>query len=286
MNPYIIAGLVIFAIGFALWFSSPSGYLTSPQQPNPPLLGPLSYIASVSFFIVAIYSFIQFVNHTFNQGLFIIYLALTVVSVFLTVGAFKFGREAASNFLRNMKCLADAKGEHVRYEQNQIALEHARENAEHDQKLREQTTKTHIREQEVRRTQLGVTEQEAVLRGEMIPVARQAGLGVDGVYKVNEHKYLKQIDLRNRWEETEQDLTAADFADSSQQRQVLSERRKELEQLIRERSRVNREEPDDYVKNKLLERYDKGIKNLEDEIDSREARLVLPKVAQENRRLT
>jgi hypothetical protein len=278
----LIVGLIAVCGGFYMLRSPKPGDIPTPSSPTKPLL----YLLAIGIALFAVWCLVMFINSVQNQAMFALFLGLMILSIILSKKLFTFASEADERHAKNMKAHAEAMQGRVAHQRSLVELENARQNAIKEQILRDEAMKTQLREQQVKRTHLSVSEEEAELRRDVIPVARQSGLSVDDVREVNKHKYKTKIDLQRRWEETEQDLIAADFADSSQQRQVLAERRAELEELIRKRSSVDKEEQDDYVKQKLLARYDKDIANLEDAIDARQARLVLPEVGKENRRLS
>lgn len=255
------------------------------EEPKPPLSEYLLYGGGLGFGFLALFSFVRLTESSTGGEVFF-YLALLVGSIWLTKATLKFAVEAPERHFRQMENYRKRKQEHVAFRQQENALDYVDHNAQQEQRLQDQRVWTQVREQEVRRTHLDVDEEEVRLRSEMIPVARQVGLDVNGVINVNTQRYLRKLDLQTRWEAAEQDILGADFADSTKQRKLLADRRRELEELVRKRSKTDKEEKDPYVKEKLLNRYDKDIANLEAEIDTRQTRLVLPQARDETRRLS
>ena len=124
---------------------------------------------------------------------------------------------------------------------------------------------------------------EAGLRKELASVASERLLTIEDLSAVNKHGYMKEIDLRMRQGEIQQDLDAADRYELTQH-ELINKLTTHHGQLIKERRRIELEETDEYVKQRLLERHDKNIEVVEQLIDGRQTRLLLSENGEENRR--
>lgn len=135
-------------------------------------------------------------------------------------------------------------------------------------------------------TQTFIAVQEAVqgeanLRKELAGVASERLLTIEDMSAVNKHGYLKEIDLKARQVEIQQDLDAADRYELTQH-ELINKLTTQLQQLVKERRRIELEEDDEYVKQRLLDRHDKNISVVEQLIDGRQTRLLLSENGQGN----
>lgn len=264
-----------------------------PREPNSIGVYVL-YACGAAMFGVAVYLFFSVANQTgYNK---FAYFAMSVALVIAGVKLCKAGYEFQQKYALNMKAYAEAMSSRVQHERNKIELENARRKAQEQAELdaskralelkRLETDRRLVNEEERTRIIEHMTKQaELELRHKLTSVGEEYGLDVDGVVDVNKHRYKSDIDLNARAAKTKQDLDAADRLDSTQQRQIINQLRAELEGLLRKRSQTEKEEKDEFVRERLLARYDKDIENLEAEIDARGARLVSSEDGQETRRL-
>lgn len=286
--------LVIVGLGLVGYYL----YATHEAESNDvPLPAQSKYLfggGALACFVVAAYLF-------YNVGDALIHSEWTgftyiVFSVALVVGGVKLAKaayEADQREAEDMDARARAKASHAQHEANKIALENARLKAQQELLVQTERIKTEIAQLKARREDLDaeyyrreLQKKEWQLQTSLAEIGQKYGLTSNDVSAVNRKLYEGEIDLTHRWQQTGQDLQAADLIDSSQQRAIINQRRKELEDLLRERSRIDKKEKDSFVKERLLARYDKDIANLEEEIDGRQNRLVLLENRKETRRLT
>lgn len=289
----LVVGIVIVVIGLVLLRS---GQSSGPvKEPSFPISGYLLYGLGAGLCVAGAYFLILVPSASY--ALPAIYIGIAIALFITAKKVFSVASTAGKRHAENMAAYAAAKASHAQYERNQIELEnarrHAAEQAELDALKREVERKRLVvdyslidEEERTRITEHQTRQRELGLRRQLADAAERYGLDVDGVIDVNKHQYKSEIDLQERAAKVNQDLAAADRLDSSQQREIISKLRTEMEKLLRERSRVEKKEKDEFVKQRLLARYDKDIENLEAEIDARGARLVLSENGKETRRLT
>jgi hypothetical protein len=102
---------------------------------------------------------------------------------------------------------------------------------------------------------------------------------------VTEHAKRAEIDTETRWKEIVQDLDAADLLHLSEQ-QLINKLTGYLEELYQKKHGIETGSLPDPVKRPILERYDKNIRNLEEQINDRQNRLVLSGLQKEAKGLT